>query len=214
MSEPGLRGRLTEGPWEGRKLGRKREVRPGQTVSVQRAKLVDGDPPRPVRLVLRAKDHTLYYTVTSGIDDETIIQYVNVPKNSARAVLCTMTGYNVDATHPDLQSTQAAEAHFRQDEVAGQSSLQWSKLDPITATGAEVELVIPPFAMRMQLLSQVGLVGTLRFYKFDRMVVKNRIATIPIVGAYSDVLPVNDAGITTFQGTLNDVWSVQFQLEG
>ena len=40
----------------------------------------DGDD----NLVLRAANHTLYFTVTSGIDDETIIQSVNVPKNSER----------------------------------------------------------------------------------------------------------------------------------
>lgn len=209
-----LEGRLTESPWEGRRLGRKVTVRPGVTESIQRTKLKDGEHPRPVRLVLRAKDHTLYYTITSGIDDETIVQNVNVPKNSARSVLCTMTGYNVEATHPDGQSLVSAEAHFRQDEVAGQSSLQWTKLNPITATGAEVELEIPPFAQRVQFLSQTGLTGTLRYYKWDRIIAANRIAVIPIVGAYSDVLPVNDAGVMTFQGVLADVWSVQYQLEG
>lgn len=209
-----VNGRPTENPWLGRKLGRKLSIPPGATESVQRAKLIDGAAPRPVRLVLRAANHTLYFTVTSGIDDETIIQSVNVPKNSARSVLCTMTGYDVSATHPDGQSLVAGEAHFRQDEVAGQSSLEWSKTEPITATGAEVELSIPPFALRMQLLSQTGLVGTLRFYKFDRLIAANRIATIPIVGAYSDVLPVNDAGVTTFQGTVGDVWAVQYQLQG
>lgn len=205
--DPMIRGRVVTVP-------KGRTVRIVKSQYQQRRRDPVAEEERIIRLTLRAVDHTLVFVVTATLDNEEILYQVPVAKNSAQSISFAAGTFFVDATHTDEQGPADARAHFRIDDRNARDST-WTRSLQIVGTGAEAEVAIPPFAQDVELYTATGGgIGTLRYYNRD---LSNALALLysEALGVpRSPSLRVNHLGLTTLQGTLGQLYLLQFRCNG